>query len=69
MLRDHGLIYEKSLREDHKIDTRIDAYRGQPHMFWAIYPGMRQSSKWRRDLLEGMRWLFQVKLRYHSVSD
>lgn len=59
ILRDDGIIYEKSLREKYNINTRIDSYPGQPHMFWAIYPGMRQSIKWREDMLEGIRWLIQ----------
>jgi acetyl esterase/lipase len=33
-LRDEALIYEKVLREENGVDTRINIYDGLGHMFW-----------------------------------
>ncbi|KAK5701602.1 hypothetical protein LTR97_004418 [Elasticomyces elasticus] len=33
-LRDEGLLYEKVLREDHAVPTRLEVYDGFGHMFW-----------------------------------
>jgi acetyl esterase/lipase len=55
-LRDDSLIYERELR-DQGVKTRIDIYRGLPHAFWEILPGLKASKKARVDVGKGIAWL------------
>ncbi|KAF2809188.1 uncharacterized protein BDZ99DRAFT_571982 [Mytilinidion resinicola] len=57
--RDDAVIYERVLREDYKIPTKVDMYKGLPHMFWAMIPGLKQSAQWKADRVDGMRWLLE----------
>jgi hypothetical protein len=61
MLRDDSIIYESVLREEHEIPTRIDIYKGMPHMFWAFFLTFPTTLQWREDLVNGVRWLLQQK--------
>lgn len=56
-LRDDGLIYEKILREECGVPTKLDLYPGLPHGFWSWWPKARFSEKLRSDSVEGLRWL------------
>ena len=56
-LRDHALIYERVLREEDGIDTKLDLYIGFGHTFWTNWPEMEMSRRFVNDTLEGMRWL------------
>ncbi|KAJ9610806.1 hypothetical protein H2200_005583 [Cladophialophora chaetospira] len=56
-LRDEALIYERVLREEHGIATRVDLYPGLPHGFWSWWPNAEFSKKHARDSIEGLRWL------------
>jgi acetyl esterase/lipase len=38
-LRDEALIYEKVLREDYGVKTKLDVYPGLPHGFWIFFSG------------------------------
>lgn len=58
-LRDDGLIYERVLREEYGIDTRLDLYSGYGHMFWTNWPEMEMSRKFVHDTLQGVRWLLR----------
>lgn len=56
-LRDEGLIYERVLREECGVKTRLDVYAGFGHMFWTNWPEMETSRRFVGDTLEGVRWL------------
>ncbi|KAK3072891.1 hypothetical protein LTR53_005994 [Teratosphaeriaceae sp. CCFEE 6253] len=58
-LRDEALIYERILREDEGIKTKVDMYPGQPHGFWSLAPGMKASAKFVDDSVQGVKWLLQ----------
>lgn len=60
-LRDHGLIYERVLREEWHVPTRINVYDGFGHMFWTNWPEMQRSQDYWRDMLEGMQWLLRYE--------
>lgn len=56
-LRDDGIIYERVLREEFNIATRIDIYPGLPHGHWSFLPTLKASQQARKDQLEGIGWL------------
>lgn len=56
-LRDEGLVYERVLREEYGVPTRLDVYKGFGHMFWTNWPKMNASKKFVQDTLEGFKWL------------
>ncbi len=58
-LRDEGLIYEKMLREEAGVPTRMDVYPGLPHGFWSWWPKSGFSQKQKKDSIEGFRWLLE----------
>lgn len=57
MLRDDALIYERELRLDHGIKTRVTMYEGLPHIFWYNYPDHSASKKFVEDASIGLGWL------------
>jgi acetyl esterase/lipase len=58
-LRDEGLIFERMLREEYNIPTRLTLHEGFGHMFWMNFPMMSASKKAARTRLEGISWLLQ----------
>lgn len=58
-LRDEGLIYERVLREESGVPTRLNVYDGYGHMFWTNWPWMTRSREFWDDMVEGMRWLIE----------
>jgi len=56
-LRDGGLIYEKRLREEDGVPTKLKLYPGLPHGFNLSYPQLDISKVHERDTIEGIRWL------------
>ncbi|KAL6700279.1 alpha/beta-hydrolase [Trichoderma pleuroticola] len=59
--RDDSLIYERILREECGVPTRIDVYRGVPHGFWTMYPDLAASRRRMRDAVDGVGWLLGGK--------
>lgn len=53
-LRDEGLLYEKVLREDWGIKTKLYIYPGQPHGHFGVFPFLKNSEKFRQDQVNGM---------------
>ena len=66
-LRDDGVIYEKVLREEYGIKTKLDMYPGLPHGFWGFFPMLKSSDKFRLDMVEGMGWLLGRKPEMDKV--
>lgn len=60
MSRDDQLIYERVLREECGIPTRIDLYPGLPHGWWSMMPQLESSKKRMEDTVEGMRWMLSL---------
>jgi acetyl esterase/lipase len=58
-LRDEGMIYERVLREEAGVKTRIDAYKGLGHCFWTNFPEIETSRAFVEDTVKGMRWLLE----------
>lgn len=58
-LRDEALIYEKVLREDYGIPTKLDVYPGLPHGFWSFWPDMKASTGFVEDATRGVGWLLE----------
>lgn len=59
MARDDSLIYERVLREECSIETRLDLYAGWPHCWWLNYPKLDMSEKRMNDAVEGLTWLLE----------
>ncbi|ORY69834.1 alpha/beta hydrolase fold-3 domain-containing protein [Pseudomassariella vexata] len=58
-LRDEALIYERVLREENGIETRLDLYPGLGHYFWTNWPELESSRRFVEDTVRGMRWLLE----------
>jgi acetyl esterase/lipase len=58
-LRDEALIYEKVLREDEGIKTKVDVYPGLPHGFWSMFPTIPSSKKFVEESVKGVQWLVE----------
>ncbi|KAK6194266.1 pre-mRNA-splicing factor rse1 [Pestalotiopsis sp. IQ-011] len=58
-LRDEALIYERILREECGIATRLDLYKGFGHYFWTNFPLLEQSRGFVEDTVRGARWLLE----------
>ncbi|KAI9820096.1 MAG: hypothetical protein M1832_003803 [Thelocarpon impressellum] len=58
-LRDEALLYEKVLREECAVPTRVDVYPGVPHGFWSAHPGLTATKKRFADAVDGARWLLE----------
>lgn len=57
--RDEALIYERVLREEAGVPTRLDVYPGFGHYFWTNYPRLSQSKAFVEDTLRGVAWLLE----------
>lgn len=58
-LRDEGLLYERVLREENGVPTKLGVYDGYGHMFWTNWPRLPRSQEFVNDTLKGMRWLLE----------
>jgi hypothetical protein len=59
LLRDDGLIYERVLREECGVKTKLDLYPGLPHVFWGSWPTAEFSKKHQEDSINGLKWLLE----------
>lgn len=66
-LRDEGLIYERVLREENGIKTKLYVYPGLPHGHWGFFPFLKSSEKFRKEQVEGMGWLLGREPDYTKV--
>ncbi|KAK2882597.1 hypothetical protein FQN49_000209 [Arthroderma sp. PD_2] len=58
-LRDEALIYERILREEAGVKTKIDVYKGLGHYFWTNFPELEMSKTFVEDTVKGMKWLLE----------
>jgi acetyl esterase/lipase len=56
-LRDEALIFERILREDEGIKTKVDVYPGLRHGYWSVNPEMKASRQFVDDWVKGVEWL------------
>lgn len=56
-LRDDSIIFERVLREEYGIKTKMNLYPGLPHGHWGFYPFLKASEKFRKEQVEGMAFL------------
>lgn len=66
-LRDEGIIYERVLREENGIRTKMDVYPGLPHGHWGFFPFLSSSEKFRKEQVEGFGWLLNRKPDFSKV--
>jgi acetyl esterase/lipase len=60
-LRDEALIYERVLREEEGLATKVDVYPGLPHGFWSVFPTIESSKKFVEESVKGVQWLLEQK--------
>jgi len=60
-LRDEGLIYERHLREDCGVKTKLDVIPGLPHAFHHFMPTFSKTGPTHKLIFEGIGWLLQQK--------
>ncbi len=60
-LRDEGLLYERVLREEAGVVTRLDLYPGFCHYFWTNFPLLDKSREFVEDTVKGVRWLLEQR--------
>ncbi|KAK1992344.1 alpha/beta-hydrolase [Colletotrichum falcatum] len=58
-VRDEALIYERILREEAGVATKLDIYPGLPHYFWTNFPRLDKSRQFVEDTVKGVRWLLE----------
>jgi len=58
-MRDDAFIYERVLRLEYSIPTRMDVYPGLPHWFWEFFPQLESSKKFFQNTINGMEWLLK----------
>lgn len=60
-LRDEALVYERGLRENDGVKTKVEVYPGYPHGFWSIFTTLKASQKFVDDSIHGLKWLLEQK--------
>lgn len=58
-LRDEALIYERVLREEAGVETKLDLYPGLGHYFWTNFPLLDASKQFVEDTVKGVGWLLE----------
>jgi acetyl esterase/lipase len=66
-LRDEALIFEKVLREEYNVKTKLNVYPGVPHGHWGFLPFLKSSEKFRKEQVEGMGWLLGQEPDFSKV--
>ncbi|KAM3419705.1 AB hydrolase superfamily protein B1A11.02 [Cercospora zeina] len=66
-LRDEGIIFERVLREEYGIETKMNIYPGLPHGHWGFYPFLKASEEFRKDQIEGMAFLLRREPDFSQV--
>ena len=61
IFRDDGLIYERVLREEAAVETRLDLYKGLPHSWWSMFPEIEASKRRIEDSVRAVGWLLGIE--------
>ena len=67
LLRDEALIYERVLREECGIRTKMDVYPGLPHGYWSFFTTLKSSDRFREDIIRGTGWLLGKEPKMDNV--
>ncbi|KAJ0419958.1 Alpha/Beta hydrolase protein [Aspergillus carlsbadensis] len=59
--RDETLLVEEILRAE-GVATKKYIYPGLPHGFWGTCPDLEESKRWKKDLLNGVRFLLEGRV-------
>ncbi len=59
VLRDDTMLYERVLREESGVLTRLDMYEGFPHCAWRVIRELEVGKRWEEDTVEGLKWLLE----------
>lgn len=57
ILRDEALLFERVLRTECGVSTKLVVYPGLPHAFWGFFPHLETSKKAAERVIEGLDWL------------
>ncbi|KAK6371593.1 hypothetical protein LTS17_008844 [Exophiala oligosperma] len=60
VLRDEGLLYERVLKKEYGVMTKVDIYPGLPHVYWANFPTHSRSKDYAEDTNKGFGWLLDI---------
>ncbi|KAK7883525.1 hypothetical protein LTR67_011101 [Exophiala xenobiotica] len=60
-LRDEALVFERIMREEQNVKTKVELYPGLPHGFHSVVPSMKASEKFVKDTVDGVKWLLEQK--------
>ncbi|KAF3479603.1 uncharacterized protein GIQ15_06579 [Arthroderma uncinatum] len=60
-LRDEGLIYERVLREEGGVKTKVDIYKGLGHYFWTNFPDLEMSKTFVEDTVKAVKLMRTFK--------
>lgn len=67
-LRDEAIIYERVLREESGVETRLDIYPGVPHGHWTFFSFLKVSRTFRKEQLEGIGWLLGKEPDFSKID-
>lgn len=56
-MRDDALIYERVMRTEYGVKTKLYMYPGLAHAFWSRFPTIEKTQQFRRDQVEAFKWL------------
>ncbi|KAK5057822.1 hypothetical protein LTR84_011823 [Exophiala bonariae] len=56
ILRDDSFVYADIL-DGLGVQTKVDVYKGTPHVFWGIFSWIEQAKVWKEDTGKGIGWL------------
>lgn len=66
-LRDEAIIFERVLRQDYGVKTRLYIYPGLPHGHFGFFPSLNDSAEFRKEQVEGMGWLLDKTPDFRDV--
>ena len=58
--RDDSLVFERVLREECGVKTKVDGYWGFPHCWWNVWPDLETSKIREKEGVDGVGWLLRV---------
>lgn len=62
-----GICYAAALMEA-GVEVKLDVVEGWPHTFWLKAPLLDRAVKAEKDMIEGLRWLFEAEITKEEVK-